>query len=366
MKIAVCHQTFSSGDAIGNDIRGMCRTLSACGHEPIVLCDHNPHGLNGCPVVHDFGDSTLSACDLLIYHHSQDWPRGRDLLHRYRRPVAFRFHNITPARFFAGYCAEYEETCRRGAELTELLAHWPQPHLWLSDSEYNQSDLLKAGADPAKCSVAAPFNHSERLLCTPNRANVSGVKARFLFVGRFAPNKGHLHLARFASAYRQLFGDVFEITIVGSIDPRLGQYWEEFASLVRALGIAEHIAVYPHASDQAVHELFHQAHAYLTFSEHEGFCVPVVEAQSIGLPVVGSGATAVRETAGPGQFLDKPPATPIDYEFYAELAHRAVYDREIREALVSRGYKNVMSRFSHAAIENAFLTPLVPWFRLTL
>ena len=365
MKIGICHQTFCAGDAIGRDIAGMVSSLSACGHEPIVLCEHNPHGLNGCPVVHDFSDATLKTCDLVVYHHSQDWARGLDLLHRFRRPAIFKFHNITPAHFFAGYCTEYEETCRHGVELTQILAHWPRPHLWLADSEFNRGDLLAAGAEPSNCYVAPPYNHCERLLRTPNHAVVDSPMVRFLFVGRFAPNKGHLHLLRFAEAYRRLFGDKFEITIVGTIDAKLRRYWDEFGALARSLKIAEHIAVYPHASDQAVRDLFRSAHVYLTFSEHEGFCVPVIEAQSVGLPVVGSGATAVRETAGDGQFLDKAPNEPEGYEFYAELAHRAARDQPVREVLVAHGYRNVLARFGQNQTENAFLSPLLPWLDLS-
>ena len=72
-------------------------------------------------------------------------------------------------------------------------------------------------------------------------------------------------------------------------------------------------------SDEDLRDAFAESHVYLNLSEHEGFCVPLVEAQAIGLPVVAGDATAVKETAGEGQLVVPLPSSQDDYDLIAGL-----------------------------------------------
>ncbi|MGH8016778.1 MAG: glycosyltransferase family 4 protein [Opitutaceae bacterium] len=359
MKIAICHQTFADGDAIGRDIAGMYRTLEECGCSPFVLCQCNVARKFMGKVKYITDGTALRDVDLIIYHHSQDWPAGRTLLDVRDEPVVFKFHNITPPRFFSNYSPDYEVRCRLGEQLTEHLLHRQSGDIWLSASHYNRDALLAKHPNDTSNFVAPPFNQVSNLLGKRNLAASTDKRVRFLFAGRFVPNKGHNHVLRFAHAYRALFGPNFEITIVGARDPALAIYWHEFTCLVHELDLREHIHVFDHVSDPFLHELFRNAHAYISFSEHEGFCVPIIEAQAIGLPVVGSGATAVRETSGGGQFVGTAPSNQSDYEFYAELAHLAVRDDAVRCTLKHNGFRNVTTRFTDDVVENAFLEPIL-------
>ena len=99
---------------------------------------------------------------------------------------------------------------------------------------------------------------------------------------------------------------------------------------------------------------------YLCASRHEGFCVPIVEAQAAGLPVITSDAAALAGTAGPDQIVVPPPVSPHDFLFYARLVREVCSNADLREALVRQGYRNVMCRFSNEIIENRFMAALVP------
>lgn len=339
----------------------MYRVLKSCGHDPFVLCEFNPHRIDSCEVICDFSDSTAKSADLVLYHHSQAWKTGGDFIARVDSPIAFKFHNITPPSFFEPYSTDYAHVCRLGHEQTLSFTRLQKRHIWLCDSEYNREIVLSAGGTNQVCSIAPPFNQVDSLLSTANTALTTAETIKFLFVGRFAPNKGHLALLNFCAAYRASFGVNFEMLIVGAIDPALAGYWQRFAAQARALDLTEIVRVYPHLSDNVVHALFRDTHVYVTFSEHEGFCVPILEAQAVGLPIVGSGATAVRETAGEGQFLAPPPVSAEDFSFYAALAHTAACDKQVRESLVINGRRNVLTHFVEGVVENAFLTPLMPW-----
>lgn len=352
VNVAICHQGFAYGDAIGRDIEGMYHLLERFGLQPVVVCDWNSYG-NGFRVC-TVQSADWNSFDLLIYHHSQYWDAGERLLREVDCPIIFRYHNITPAHFFAPYSPLYAAGCAKGRSMTKRLLETRARHLWIADSTYNKEDLVEAGADPSKIRVVPPFNRVASLLSYANQADYDSQPIEFLFVGRLAPNKGHSHLLKTTRAFLSEIGVNARLRIVGSIDAELSGYHAAVLEEIAALSLQEHIELLPHCSDTDLLKLFRTAHIYLNFSEHEGFCVPVVEAQAVGLPVIGSGITAVRETAGAEQFLAESPVSQEDYSFYAALIDRTVRDAELRSHLVLQGDRNVRTRFAAEPIENAF------------
>ena len=85
-------------------------------------------------------------------------------------------------------------------------------------------------------------------------------------------------------------------------------------------------------------------------SEHEGFCVPIVEAQYMGLPILALGECAVPETIGREQLvLEKRP------EVFAAAIHVLQHHSDYREYVIEKGIQNVQQRFSQASIRKCFL-----------
>lgn len=352
-KVAICHQTVVWGDAIGHDIVAMYRLIQALGGEPVIICEGHRH-LSADLVSARLEEVDLDSLSLLIYHHSQYWAAGEQLLSNTRCPILLRYHNITPAQYFAPYSALYTAVCAEGRNMTRRLLEKNDRHLWIADSTYNKEDLVEAGADPSRIRVVPPFNRVASLLLCPNHADYDSQLIQLLFVGRLAPNKGHSHLFRATRALLVEIGANVRLRIVGAIDPELSAYYDDLKTEIARLNIDEHVEFVPHCSDAELLNLFRTAHVYLCFSEHEGFCVPVIEAQAVGLPVVGSGVTAVQETAGPDQFIAQAPASAEDYSFYAAFIDRIVRDSALRSRLILQGERNVRTRFVAESIENAF------------
>jgi len=69
---------------------------------------------------------------------------------------------------------------------------------------------------------------------------------------------------------------------------------------------------------------------FLCLSEHEGYCVPLLEAMAFGLPVIAYDAGAVAETLRGGGILlqEKRP------EVVAELVGRVLQDEALRAAVL--------------------------------
>jgi glycosyltransferase involved in cell wall biosynthesis len=352
MKAAICHQTFAGGDAIGNDMAGMYRLLERLGVQPTIVCEWSSQANGFC--MSQPSQTEWDTFELIIYHHSVYWEFGEKLIHDANRPIVFKYHNITPAHFFERYSGRYVEVCRLGrAQTARLVAE--KPRGWLADSTYNRDELIACGADPAKVFVVPPFNRIEVLLQTRSVANYEATPAEILFLGRFAPNKGHHHLLKIAKAFVSEIDAGLLIRMVGPMDSELERYRREILTMIASLGLEKHVQIWEQCSDDEALRLFQRSHVYLACSEHEGFCVPVIEAQAIGLPLVVANVCAVGETAGDKQLLPPPPKNEIDYSFYAGLVNELIRNKDPRDQVTSAGYKNVRERFTNEPLENIFV-----------
>ena len=188
---------------------------------------------------------------------------------------------------------------------------------------------------------------------------------RLLFVGRFAPNKGHRALIQIIDSYVQYISPDVRLDIVGAHDPELTGYYQEIAEMIERLGVAEQVVIHPHISVDRLEELFEQADAFICMSEHEGFGVPLLESQFIGLPVIAAATSAVAETLGSNQCCAPYPESPDDYLFFALLIAEVTQNLNAREGIVESGYANAINRFAPDVIENAFVTAILPLLEQT-
>jgi glycosyltransferase involved in cell wall biosynthesis len=95
------------------------------------------------------------------------------------------------------------------------------------------------------------------------------------------------------------------------------------------------------------------ADVYVSLSEHEGFCVPLVEAMAADVPILAYAAGAVPETLGGAGML----FTPKDLELAAEMLGMLVYDRSVREAVIA-GQRRRLADFAPARIEQTLMGTL--------
>ena len=75
---------------------------------------------------------------------------------------------------------------------------------------------------------------------------------------------------------------------------------------------------------------YRTARVYISLSEHEGFCVHLLEAMSADVPVLAYASTAVPDTLG-GAGLQ---FAPKDLEFAAELLGELTYDDPLRARVI--------------------------------
>jgi len=243
--------------------------------------------------------------------------------------VVVDYHNMTPAEYFAPWQPRAAISMQDGRrQLAELAPHVVAA---VADSDYNAAELAHIGmAGAATCPILLDLDEYHR---PPDRRLEAGLAGhpRWLFVGRVAPNKcQHDVIAAFA-AYRKLYAPESRLAIVGGITS--ARYQEALDDLVEDLGVADSVEFPESAPFPELLAHYGRADVFVCLSEHEGFCVPVIEAMELGVPVVAYAAAAVPETvAGAGVLLaDKDPLA------VAVAVHDLLSDPDRRAALIGAG-----------------------------
>ncbi len=263
-----------------------------------------------------------------IGHHTVDeiaaWP-GRKIL---------RYHNITPARYFAGVHEEVRKWCEVGREQLRRLATVCE--LGIGVSEYNRAELAASGF--AKTAVVPILLEWSAFDVAPDAVvarRLADERTAVLAVGQLLPHKGVAELLRAFARYRESDASA-HLYVVGS-SALVPEHRATLEALAAELGVATQVTFAGSVSLEELVAYYRGASVYVTLSEHEGFGVTVLEAMRFGLPVVAYAAGAIPETAGDATLLleDRAPET------VAAALERAVRDAALRRELVERGKRRL-------------------------
>jgi glycosyltransferase involved in cell wall biosynthesis len=257
-----------------------------------------------------------------------------------------QYHNITPAAFFAPYDAQLFRLAALGRRELATLAG--RVDLALGDSEFNRQELEALGF--ARTGVMPIAVNTERLTAAPPRPALERILAdgliNILFVGRIVPNKRIEDHIRLAEMYKRNVDSYYRFIFVGRYDG-LPRYYDQVQALIAQYEmLPDRFWFTGPVPDEDLAAFYRWADAYVSLSEHEGFCVPLVEAMAADVPIVAYAAGAVPETLGGAGLL----FSPKDLEVAAELLGSVVYDRGVR-AGVLEGQRRRLQDFAPAKIE---------------
>lgn len=264
----------------------------------------------------------LGPDDLLIVHYSIDSPifaaAGRT-----RARLAMYYHNITPASLLWRFAPAVARECALGRERLPDLARRVTAS-W-AVSRFNAQELDAVGYPPTRVlGILGP----ER---TPAPARTDPPAApRLLFVGRGIPNKAQHDLVLALAALHEV-GRPARLALVGDWGSA-PDYREYCLGLARRLGVESHLEVLGGLDHDGLRHEYDRADLFLCLSDHEGYCVPLVEAMAAALPIVALAAGAVPETLGAAGLLldEKPPSLVAE-------AVMAVIDRPPLRAAMADG-----------------------------
>ena len=295
MRVDVFVAGMYEGDGVAFDALQVRDALRRAGFRADLYTDH-AHASPRCRrMARHYRDFAAAArrdpADAVIYEYSTASPITGFLAAR-REPLLLRYQNVTPAEFFDPYDEAMAAQLRRAR--TELATLSDRACASMNSSAFNTAELESLGFTGGH--VLPNF-----VRVPPWSPKPAGTAPpRILFVGRIAPNKCQHHLAQVAGVVRRAIPGT-GLTLVGSREgcPRYSFVVDQFAAA------AGGVTMTGHADDPVA--LYGGADLFLSLSEHEGFCMPLVEAMHAGLPVAAYAAAAVPETVGGGGvvFRDK-------------------------------------------------------------
>ena len=353
-RIAILSPSLTTADAVSNDVIGEFDVLTSQGHEVRLFCE--THSLKH-PQLFDVSHITKflkNSDDILIYHFSRGWSHGLELVRELRCRRVIRYHNITPPEFFVRFSRTDQEICEAGRrELTELVA--AECDLFLSASAFSMRELIAMGAGVSKSLVVPPFHHIDRLSKITADARTlqkySDGAANVLSVGRVVPHKGlHQLIAMFARYYYD-YNRKSRLLIVGKGGEGFSEYSRLLHRAVNKLRLDKAVVFMGGVPDEVLKACYLVANAFATTSEHEGFCVPLVEAMSMKLPITAYASTAIPETLGDAG-IAWPDREPL---LMAESIDLFVRDAAVRNAFGRRGRGRYEALFTNEKIEHTFM-----------
>jgi len=359
MKAAILLPVLAGRDAVGNDALAMARLLRGRGIETRFFCNAAVGVDERAQPPEDALAFASGPGDLLIYHFSVGWPAALDILRRARAYRVVRYHNITPPEFFAPYSIDYENACKGGRAEIEAVARLGCER-YIGASHYNLAELVEAGTPAGRGTVVAPFHRVEELVAA--EADLAlldrlGDGARnVLMVGRVSPNKGHVELVDAFAAYVDGYGDPARLIIVGKADPRLSGYTDAIRERIAHHRLGARVRWLENVDEARLKAAYLASHAFVTLSRHEGFCVPLIEAMALGVPVVAHASSAIPETAGDGALLWE---GTQPWPYAASIA-RVTDDRDCRGRLLDAARRRYEAEFAPGVLARRFLDALEP------
>jgi len=320
--------TLAYGDAIGHEVLGIQRVLRRAGYVSEIFVETADRVLE--PLTHDYRELIdASHPDNLLLHHFSIGSKASRTAFAVPDRMALIYHNITPPEYFSTIHRRLARQCFRGRR--EILAYIDRCDLAMGDSEFNRQDLERFGfTRTAVLPVVPDFSHLDG---TPNRfiaGQYDDEWTNIVFVGRVISNKKIEDLIRFFHAYSIRYNPRSRLLIVGAFS-MFERYMATLYHLIDELDL-NHVHFAGHVSDEELVAYYEVSDLFLCASEHEGFCVPIVEAFYEEVPVLAYAATAVPATMdGAGVLF-----TEKDSEVVAALMDALISNHVLRDAVVER------------------------------
>jgi glycosyltransferase involved in cell wall biosynthesis len=329
----------SPGDAITNaalDLRNLLRQF--CASE--VYARFFDARLSGDVLpLRDFRRRQVAHPEenIIIFHASIGEPEVFSFIQERPERLVIVHHNISPPGPFIPYDPAFAGLLDGGRR--ELMALSKRAVMALADSHYNAEHLASLGYRNVR--VSPLILDVQRLLeVEPHEATASHLEKEVrgpvaLFVGQLLPHKQPDFLIQ---AYHALVTNIepdAHLIVVGP--SRLPQYTAALELLVRELQLP-HAWLTGRVTDAELVAFYRRADVFVTTSEHEGFCAPLLEAMAFEVPIIARGFAAIPETLGDAGLLLPPDDGPL---LIAEAMGELLANAPLRSELVGRGRRRL-------------------------
>lgn len=344
MRIIQIVPSISYGDGVSNDCIAIKRALIERGYETQIYAESiSPKVESETALLLDkmppFQDE-----DIVILHLASGHHLNFDLAKMNGKKV-IRYHNITPPHFFAGYDRNSQYACSFGYEGVRYLAD--KVDYVIAVSEYNKQDLRRMGytCDVDVMPILIPFDDYKQKPDENTIQEYSDGKTNVVFTGRVVPNKKQEDVIRAFHLYKKHYDQEARLFLVGSYKG-MEKYCERLQGYVQKLGTQD-VCFTGHIPFDQILAYYTLADVFVCMSEHEGFCIPLLEAMYFQTPILAYESSAIAGTlGGTGVLLpEKDPALAAGW------MNRLVKDEMLREDVIEKQNRH-LEDFTYETIKN--------------
>lgn len=327
MRIIQMLPTIAYGDAIGNDTIALKKVLESLGYETGIYAESVVPPLNHKTAVLVEKLPKLTSDDIIIYHLSTGAKLNKRFI-EYPAKKIIIYHNVTPPHFFEKNDDFIYGINKWALEDVKYLAD--KVDYCLADSEFNKRDLRSLGytCPIDVLPILIPFDDYKKKPDIQIVNKYSDGKTNIVFTGRLVPNKKQEDIIGAFYYYKKYFDTEARLFLVGSYKPE-DIYYRRLVKYVKSLNLKD-VYFTGHIKFNEILAYFQIADVFLCMSEHEGFCVPLVEAMFFNIPIIAYGSTAVPSTLGGSGIImeDKDPL------IVAKMMHLLKTDEILRKKVV--------------------------------
>jgi L-malate glycosyltransferase len=345
--------SLASRDAIGGHVVQLRDLLRSRGYQSDIFYGNaTPDRLDyGFPISR-LGER--STADRVLLYQLSIGSGVADIFRERNERKFVNYHNITPADLLEAWVPAVGEEVRWGrAQLRDLA---PVTEFAIADSVFNEHELQAAGyrsttTVPLLIDLDGFEGSPDPTVTARFEAQKQDGGTDLLFVGKVSPHKGQHDLVKALATYRRLYDPQARLHLIGgAISDEYLIAVERFAD---ELGLADAVELAGSVTHEELIAYYAAADVFVCLSNHEGFCVPLLEAMYHELPIVAYTNTAVPETVeGAGLVLpNKEPAR------VAAAIDRVVRDSALRSMLASAARERV-ARFALPRVQEGFVTAL--------
>lgn len=356
MTITAVHQFiagYARGDAISNEARVLQSIFRKWGYASDIFCERRRILPEWRSRARDLSEAP-SACagGAVALLHLSIGSASNTCYAGLHCPKVILYHNVTPPHFFRWFQPAMALDLAKGREQVKALAS--SADLVLADSAFNARELVAMGyPQPAVFPLALNF---ETLDQAPDRSYLRRFRdgrTNILFVGRCAPNKRLEHLLALFAHYQKAVNPEARLLLAGSWSG-MERYYFWLLSLAREWRLRE-VHFLGSIPQKALNAVYRAADVFVCMSEHEGFCIPLMESMFFDLPVLAYRAAAVPETLDGCGVL----ANHKNYPELAEMMDRLVRDLPFRQAIIDR-QRERLARYRARNVEDALRARFAP------
>ncbi len=268
---------------------------------------------------------------------------------------AILYHNVTPAHYFEIVNKQTAGVLQLGREQVAALANTATVNM--ACSHFNASELKDLGyRDIAILPLVLNLSLLTRTIDSRTQKKLNDGRKNILFVGRCTPNKKIEDVLRVFAYYQKTIEPKSRLIHVGS-HAGAERYFSLLTSMVKDLDLKQvHFA--GAVSQPELNAYYASADAFLCMSEHEGFCIPLIESMLHEVPILAHASAAIPETLdGSGILLQE-----RRFDLAAELLAQLVQNPQLRDAIVKQQTER-LDRYRTRNLESELkqhLAPLLP------